>query len=50
VGEAAPLVIVDCTVRGESDALDVVGNAVGVVVVERRRVDSDHDVVDNGAP
>jgi hypothetical protein len=30
-----------------ADALDVVRGGVEVVVVERRRVDADHDVVDD---
>ena len=46
--ESAPLVVVERPVGGSADELDVVGNSVGVVVVQRRRVDAEHDVVDDG--
>ena len=45
--ESAPLVVGEGTVGGSADELDVVGNSVGVVVVQRRCVDADHDVVDD---
>ena len=34
-------------VGGAADELDVVGNSVAAVVVQRRRVDAGHDVVDD---
>ena len=45
----APLVVGERTVGRFADPLDVVGDAVVVVVVERRRVDPEHDVVHDDA-
>ena len=43
--EASPLVVGERAVGRRADVLDVVGNPVRVVVVQRRRVDAEHDVV-----
>jgi hypothetical protein len=47
--EATPLVVGDSPVGGGARPLDVVGNAVAVVVVQRRGVDPADDVMDDGA-
>ena len=46
--EAAALVVLDRAVGGRADALHVVGDAVAVIVVQRRCVAPEHDVVDDG--
>ena len=46
---APPFEVGDRRVRGLGDALDVVRDVVSVVVVQRRCVDAEHHVVDDGA-